>query len=97
MHKDHPMHNQQIKFHDIRLLPCCDSMFSAYLSMAIPGPGAQFSRFSWFGTGSTDAAASLHMPNIIQPLFSSTPDIVGNGYFMPVPMGTQRGGNGISI
>src|ERR1700730_7474911 len=24
-HKDYPMHNQQVKFHDVCLLPCCES------------------------------------------------------------------------
>ena len=34
-----------------------DAMSNAYLSAAFPGPGAQFSDISWFGTGSADHRA----------------------------------------
>ena len=34
MHKDFPMHNQQIKFHDIHLLPCCEIKKSRFCGVA---------------------------------------------------------------
>src|SRR3984893_6566487 len=34
-HKDYPMHNQQVKFHDVCLLPCCESASRRSVSLEL--------------------------------------------------------------